>query len=92
MLARLVRLAAGIAVLILAVGIAIRLFDIRSALVTDAARWLDRPFRSVFSANDPKLEVALDYGLAAVVYSVAAAVVTSLLARGARVGPLGNRR
>jgi hypothetical protein len=91
LLARLVRLAVTVVSLILIVAIALRLFDVRSELITDWARWLSKPFRSVFSADDPKLEVTLDYGLAMVVYAVAGGVVASLLDRGTRIGPTGQR-
>ena len=91
LLASIVRLVVSVAALLLVAGIAIHLLDVRVALVTDAARWLARPFRGVLTPHDKDLRLVLTWGLAAVVYSVAGALVCGLLERGTRVGPLGRR-
>lgn len=96
-LARLVRLAAGIAVGILLAAILLRVLganpsnDVVSA-IHDAGRWLAGPFRDVFSIHDAKLRIVVNWGLAAVVYAAAAAVIAGVLVRGSGVGPLGERR
>lgn len=91
LLARLVRLVVAVVVLILLAGVLLVVLEGHAQPVTDAARRLAQPFRHVFSPEDRKLRVALNWGLAAIVYSVAGALVTGLLERGSRIGPLGGR-
>jgi hypothetical protein len=47
----------------------------------DVARFLAGPFRDVFDLSDRKVEVAVNYGLAAVVYVAVASVIARLLVR-----------
>jgi hypothetical protein len=47
----------------------------------DVARFLAGPFRDVFDLSDRKVEVAVNYGLAAVVYVAVAGVIARLLVR-----------
>jgi hypothetical protein len=47
----------------------------------DAARWLVGPFKDVFSLHDHKLHVAVNWGLALVVYVAVGRLVSSLLRR-----------
>ena len=47
----------------------------------DVARFLAGPFRDVFDLSDRKAEVAVNYGLAAVVYLAVATVIARLLVR-----------
>jgi hypothetical protein len=49
--------------------------------VLDAARWLATPFRDVFSLDSHKENVAVNYGLAALVFAVAGGLVARLLRR-----------
>src|SRR4051812_36613238 len=49
--------------------------------VHDAARWLVGPFADVFKLDDPKVMVAVNWGLALVVYVVVGRLIASLLRR-----------
>jgi hypothetical protein len=55
--------------------------------IHDAGQWLVTPFRNVFSVSGSKLHLAVNWGLAAVVYLL----VGSLLARLAATAPPGRR-
>ena len=49
--------------------------------VLDAGRFLAGPFKDIFSLDNPKTEIAVNYGLAAVVYLMVAGLITRLLVR-----------
>ena len=49
--------------------------------VLDAARWLVGPFEDFFTLDDPKLEIAVNWGLAVVVYVLVGRTLASLLRR-----------
>jgi hypothetical protein len=86
MLARLVSLVVSVVVGLIVVGIALVLLeanknnDIVDA-VLDAGRFLADPFTDVFKPDGTKARVAVNWGLAAVVYSVAGGLIVSLLRR-----------
>ena len=96
-LARLVRFAAGIAIVLILGGIAIHLFDANTSngivsAVNDAAKWLVQPFDNAFNLNNAKAQVAVNWGLAAVVYAIVAALIVRMLARaGVGAGRFGRR-
>lgn len=83
----LARILIGIARLVaaaLALGIVLVVLEAsRSNEVVDAAldvaRFLAGPLRDVFDLSDRKLEVAVNYGLAAVVYVAVASVIARVL-------------
>ncbi len=50
-------------------------------LVHDAGRWVVGPFKDIFSLDDRKLEVAINWGIALVVYVTVGRLVASLLRR-----------
>ena len=85
-LARLVRTLAGLVALVI-VG-AILLFvlganagnDIVRA-IHDAAAWLVGPFKNLFSIRNAKLAMAVNWGLAALVYLIIGHLIARLLAR-----------
>jgi hypothetical protein len=54
--------------------------DIVSA-VTDAAKFLAGPFDGMFSLDNPRTEIAVNWGVAAAVYFVVGRLVTTLLRR-----------
>ena len=86
LLARLVRLITAIVVAIIVAGILLVVLEANMSNsivsnVNDAAKWLVGPFENVFSLSNPKTEVAVNWGLAAVVYSIVGGVIASLLAR-----------
>lgn len=90
-LARLIRTLTGLVVLVIALGILLFVLSAnpQNAIVSDihdAAQWLVGPFQNVFSVKGPKLNLALNWGLAAVVYLIVGGFLTSLAARGAARG------
>ena len=87
-LARVLRLIVGIVVLIVVAGIVLVLLKAKATNsivsdIHDAARWLAGPFDGIFSFRSARVAVAVNWGLAAVVY----AFVGGLVAR-----QLGSRR
>ena len=83
-LARIVRLVAAVVVGFIVVGIVLHLVDANSgnsivSFVYDVANWLTTPFHNVFSISNEKGRIAANWGLAAVVYAVVAALITRLL-------------
>ena len=83
--ARLVRLAAGIVAAIIVAGILLVVLsanpanDIVSA-IHDAARALAGPFDGMFTLNSADATIAVNWGIAAVVYLIIGAVVAWLIA------------
>src|SRR4051794_13805585 len=85
-LARGVDIVVAIVALIIAVGILLVVLEANPAndlvkAVHDAARWLVGPFADVFTLDDRKLMVAVNWGLALVVYVVVGRLVAGLLRR-----------
>jgi hypothetical protein len=86
MLSRLVRLAAWLVVLIIVAGILLRVLGANAAnvIVHDihtAAKTLIGPFSNVFKLHDHKTELAVNWGLAALVYLVLGSLVAGLIAK-----------
>jgi hypothetical protein len=85
-LARLVHAAAAIVALILIAGILLVVLkanpsnDLVSA-VRDAAKWLAGPFQGLFNLSSHKAEVAVNWGLAAVVWYALGRLLMRLLLR-----------
>jgi multisubunit Na+/H+ antiporter MnhG subunit len=87
-LARAVRTATTIAVVIILAGIAIHLLGANTSngivsAVNDAAKWLVQPFKNVFHLSGAKANVAVNWGLAALVYAIVGGLIASALARAA---------
>ncbi|HVE69304.1 MAG TPA: hypothetical protein VNB64_12055 [Solirubrobacteraceae bacterium] len=85
-LARLVMLVAWIVVGVIVAGILLVVLEANPTnavveAVTDAARWLAGPFKDLFTFDNAKTAVAVNWGLAAVVYLVVASVIARLLRR-----------
>lgn len=92
-IARLVRLVATIVVLIIVAAIVLRVAGANPAnvIVHDVHRagsMLAGPFKSVFAIHDPKLSMAVNWGLAAVVYLLVGGLIARLIAR---MAPRGVR-
>jgi uncharacterized membrane protein YfcA len=90
-LARVVRLATGVVVVLIVIGILIHVLDANTsnAIVSffdDVARWLTQPFHGIFDPDDPKARIAANWGLAAVVYAIVGGLLARLLARSAMAG------
>jgi hypothetical protein len=54
--------------------------------ITDWARWLAGPFKDLFSFDNAKTAVAVNWGLAALVYLISGSFIARLFARGASSG------
>jgi len=85
-LARVIDIVVAIVAAILALGVLLVVLEANrgSGLVDailDAARWLAGPFRDFFSLDDRKLEVAVNWGLALLVYVVVGRLIAGLLRR-----------
>jgi hypothetical protein len=85
-LARLVRTLAGLVALVIVVAIVLFIVGANSsnAIVSDihdAGAWLVGPFKNLFSIHNAKVAMAVNWGLAALVYLVVGHFIASLLAR-----------
>jgi len=81
-----IRAIAGVVAAIIVIGIALVIFEANAANVLvdallDVARWLVGPFKGVFELDDGKLQVVVNWGLAAVIYYAIGALVGNVLAR-----------
>jgi hypothetical protein len=85
-LARLIDIVVAAVAVIIAVGVLLVVLEANRSndivgLIHDAAQWLVGPFKDFFSLDDPKLQVAVNWGLALVVYVIVGRTVASLLRR-----------
>jgi hypothetical protein len=83
-LARVVRLIVAIIVLIVVAGVVLVLLkaNATNAIVSDvqdAARWLAGPFDGIFSFDNARVALAVNWGLAAVVYLIVGGLIARLL-------------
>ncbi len=83
-LARLVHLIVGIVVLIIVAGIVLVLLNANATNtivsdVHDAARWLAGPFDGIFSFHSARVALAVNWGVAAVVYLIVGGLIARLL-------------
>ena len=83
-LARVVRLIVGIIVLIIVAGIVLVLLKANptNTVVTDvhdAARWFAGPFDGIFSFHNARVALAVNWGLAAVVYLIVGGLIARVL-------------
>ena len=86
LLARVVDVVVAVVAVIIAAGVLLVVLEANPGnaiveAVLDAARWLVGPFRDFFTLDDRKLEVAVNWGLALLVYVVAGRLVAGLLRR-----------
>src|SRR3954468_9905617 len=77
LLARIVKLAAALVVGVIVAGILCHVLGANASndvvsVIYDVNRVLVAPFRGLFSLDDNKLEIAINWGIAAVVYGLAA--------------------
>ena len=84
--ARIVRLITSLVVGLLLLAIVLVLLEANrdNAIVEallDAGAWLAEPFDNVFSMDSRKERIAVNYGLAALVYGIAGALIARLLRR-----------
>jgi hypothetical protein len=91
MLARVVRMATGVVVALVAAGILVHVLEANTSneimsTVNDAAKWLTQPFHDLFNPDGEKTRIAVNWGLAAVVYAIVGGLLARLLARSALAG------
>jgi hypothetical protein len=87
-LARVVRTATTVAVALVVAGILIHVLGANTSngivsVINDAAKWLVQPFNNVFHPHNPKTAIAVNWGLAAVVYAIVGGLIARALARSA---------
>jgi hypothetical protein len=85
-LARLITLLAAVVATIIVLGILLILLGANQSNTLvgaglDAARWLAGPFRDLFTFDSHKTTVAVNWGIAAVVYLAVGRLITRLLTR-----------
>jgi hypothetical protein len=85
-LARLIRLLTAIAVALIAAGILLFVLGANghNAVVSDihsAAKWVVGPFQNVFHIKGAKADLALNWGLALVIYAIVGGFLSRLLSR-----------
>ena len=86
MLARIIRMIAGLVAAIIVIGILLVVLDANASnaivgAIEDAARWLAGPFKGIFHLDSHKGTVALNWGLAAVVYYAIGHLIARFAAR-----------
>ena len=84
--ARVVSAVASVVAGIIVVGILLVLFEASRgtdvvAWLLDAARWLTAPFHGLFDLSSQKWQTALNWGIAAAVYTLVGRLIARLLAR-----------
>jgi hypothetical protein len=90
-IARIVRLLVGIIVLLIVAAILLRVLGANQSNtivrdIHDVAQTLVGPFKSVFSIKNPKLSIAVNWGLAALVWLVVGSLIARLIGRAAPRG------
>ena len=85
-LARLVRTLAGLIALVIVAAIVLFLLGANPSngivsAIHDAGAWLVGPFKNLFSIHNAKLAMAVNWGLAALVYLIVGHLIATLLAR-----------
>lgn len=96
-LARVIRMLASLAAALIVVGILLFVFGANShnGIVSDihsAAAWIVGPFKGIFSIGGKKANLALNWGIAAVVYLAVGHLIASMLARTPTRRPVGRMR
>jgi hypothetical protein len=91
LVARIVRLVAFGVAAILVAAILFVVFEANPSngiveTISDWARWLAGPFKDLFDISNRKTEIAVNYGLAALVYLVVGMLIARFFARGALAG------
>ena len=102
LLARIVRLLTTAVVLVIVAGILLHVLGANGsngvvAAIQDVAGWLVAPFKGIFDLDSAKTQIAVNWGLGALVYAIVGGLIASLLARAAlsgddRGGFRGRRR
>ena len=85
LLARIVRTVTAVVVGFIVVGILLHVLGANGGnavvgFVYDVAGWLVTPFKGLFSPDGAKLQIAVNWGIAAVVYGIVGGLLARLLA------------
>jgi hypothetical protein len=85
-LASAIEIAVAVVAMVIAVGVLLVVLEANPSnelvkSIHDAAAWLVGPFKDFFSLDDRKFEVAVNWGLALVVYVLVGRTVAGLLRR-----------
>jgi hypothetical protein len=85
-IARIVSLITAVVVGLIVIGILLTVLDANKSndivkALLDAAKFLVGPFKDIFKPSDAKLKVAVNWGLAAVIYAVVGGLIARLLRR-----------
>jgi hypothetical protein len=85
LLARIVRTVTAVVVGFIVVGILLHVLGANGGnavvgFVYDVAGWLVTPFKGLFSPDGAKLQIAVNWGIAAVVYGIVGSLIARLLA------------
>jgi hypothetical protein len=96
-ISRIVRLIVAVIVLLIVAAILLRVLSANPANsivkdIHDAGRALVGPFKDVFSIKEPKVSIAVNWGVAAIVYLIIGGFIASLIARIAPRPQLVRRR
>jgi hypothetical protein len=91
LVARIVRTIATLIALLIVAAIVLRVLDANATNsivkdVHDGANFFASPFSSLFSLHNPKAHIAVNWGIAAVVYFAVGHFIASLIARMAPAG------
>ena len=94
-ISRIIRLIVGIVVAIIVAAILLRVFGANpsNAIVRDihdVARTLVGPFNNLFTIKNPKVSIAVNWGLAALVWLVVGGFIARLIARAAPRGAVAG--
>jgi len=99
MLARMVRMLTTAVVAVIVIGIVLHVLDANAgnafvSAVHDVSGWLVTPFKGIFSFKDNDLQIAVNWGLAALVYAIVGGFLSRVLANAAlrREDRVGWRR
>ena len=84
--ARIVRLITSVVVGLILIAIVLVLLDANQSngivnWLIDAGRWLSQPFHNIFQSSGAKARVALNWGLAAVIYAIVGSLIARVLRR-----------
>ena len=84
--ARVVSLITTVVVVLIVIGIVLTLLDANKdnqivKWVLDAAKFLVGPFKDVFKPHNAKTKIAVNWGLAAVIYAIVGGLIARLLRR-----------
>jgi len=90
-LARIVRLAVTLLVALIVAAILLRVFSANPGNVIvrdihDAARAVVSPFNNLFSISNAKVAIAVNWGIAAIVYAIVGGFIARVIARSAPRG------